>query len=116
MNEGAILRRTMTDRVTVTRKIWNGARWESTVLYENLDCALSRGVQSSTPKLTGDWEDICETEGRLTLFLPAGVCLQAGDQAEVRRLGQVIRGLCSATLPYPSHAVATLYLQEVQAA
>ena len=106
----------MTDRVTLTRKIWNGARWESTVLYENLECALSRAVQSSTPKLTGNWEGITENDGRLALFLPAGVCLQAGDNAEVHRMGQVLRGLCSATMPYPSHAMATFYLQEVEAA
>ncbi|MBQ3533703.1 MAG: hypothetical protein IJA56_00900 [Clostridia bacterium] len=116
MSEDSILRRTMTDRVTITRQVWNGARWESTVLYENLACALSRAVQSSTPKLTGNWEGVTEDDGKLTLYLPAGVRLQAGDRAEVRRLDQVICGLCSATLPYPSHGVATLYLQEVKEA
>lgn len=113
MSEEGILRRTMTDRVTIIRQVWNGARWESTVVYEHLACALSRAVQSNTPKLTGNWEDIMENDGRLMLYLPAGVCLMAGDRAEVHRQEQVICGLCSATLPYPSHSVATLYVQEV---
>lgn len=116
MSEADILYRTLTDRVTVTREAWNGARWETKTVYENLACALSRAVQSSTPKVTGEWEEVTETGGKLALYLPAGTRLLAGDRAVVLREGQVFRGICSATLPYPSHALATLLLQEVEEA
>jgi hypothetical protein len=94
--------------------VWNGARWVSETLYQELACALSRAVQASTPKLNGEWADVPETEGRLNLYLPAGTVLRAGDRATVIREGQVFRGICSPTMPYPSHAVATIYLQEVE--
>lgn len=51
MREADILYRTLTDRVTVTREVWNGARWVSETVYQELACALSRAVQASTPKL-----------------------------------------------------------------
>ena len=113
MREADILYRTLTDRVTVTREVWNGDRWVTERVYEELACALSRVVQASSPKLNGEREPVPETEGRVNLFLPAGTVLKAGDKAAVTREGQVFRGICSPTLPYPSHAVATLYLQEV---
>lgn len=116
MSEADILYRTLTDRVTVTREVWTGARWETQTVYENLACALSRAAQAITPKLTGQWEDVMETGGKLGLYLPAGTRLLAGDRATVLREGQVFRGICSATLPYPSHALAILLLQEVDAA
>ena len=113
MREADILYRTLTDRITVTREAWNGARWVSETVYQELACALSRAVQASTPKLNGERALVPETEGRLNLFLPVGTVLKAGDKANVSREGQVFRGICSATLPYPSHTVATIYLQEV---
>lgn len=116
MSEADILYRTMTDRATITREVWNGARWETKTLYEDLACALSRSAQASTPKVTGQWEGVTETDGRLSLYLPAGTQLIAGDRAAVTRQGQVFRGICSATLPYPSHALAMIFLQEVTAA
>ena len=113
MREADILYQTLTDRVTVTREVWNGARWVSETVYQELACALSRAVQASTPKLGGEWADVPEAEGRLSLFLPVGTVLKAGDKATVIREGQVFRGICSPTMPYPSHAVATIYLRVV---
>ena len=114
MREADILYRTLTDRVTVTREVWNGAKWVTERVYEELACALSRVVQAGSPKLNGEREPVPEVEGKLRLFLPAGTVLEAGDKATVIREGQVFRGLCSPTLPYPSHAVATIFLQEVE--
>lgn len=114
MKEAEILYRTLTDRATVTREVWNGARWTTETVYERLACALSRGVQASTPRIESEWAEVPETQGRLSLFLPAGTVLKAGDRAEVLRERQVFRGICGASLPYPSHAVATMYLQEVE--
>lgn len=116
MKEAEIIARTLTDRVTVTREVWNGIGWETETVYQNLACALSRTVQSESPKRTGLWADLEESEGRLELLLPAGTRLLVGDRAAVCREGQVFRGICSATLPYPSHAMATFYLQEVVSA
>ena len=116
MREADILYQTQTDRVTVTREVWNGARWVSETVYQELACALYRAVQASTPKLGGEWADVPEAEGRLSLFLPVGTVLKAGDKATVIREGQVFRGICSPTMPYPSHAVATIYLREVEGA
>lgn len=116
MREADILYRTLTDRATVTREVWNGARWVSERVYEELACALSRAVQASTPKWNGEWADVPQAEGRLSLFLPAGTVLKAGDKVTVVREGQVFRGICGPTMPYPSHAVATMYLQEVEGA
>lgn len=116
MREADILYRTLTDRATITREAWNGARWVTETVYTELACALSRAVQASTPKLSGEWADVPEAEGRLSLYLPAGTVLKAGDKATVIREGMVFRGICSPTMPYPSHAVATIYLQEVEGA
>lgn len=116
MREADILYRTLTDRATVTREVWNGARWVTERVYEELACALSRAVQASTPKLNGEWADVPQAEGRLSLFLPVGTVLKAGDKVTVVREGQVFRGICSPSMPYPSHAVATMYLQEVEGA
>jgi hypothetical protein len=114
LREADILYRTLTDRATVTREVWNGARWVTQTVYEGLACALSRVVQAGTPKLRDEWADVPETMGRAILFLPAGTVLKAGDRVAVIREAQVFRGICSPSLPYPSHAVATLYLQEVE--
>ena len=116
MREADILYRTLTDRVTVTRDVWRDTRWENETVYEGLACALSRAVQASTPKLNGERAEMPESEGRLRLFLPVGTVLKTGDRAVVIREGQRFAGICSASVPYPSHAVADLYLQEVDAA
>ena len=47
MREADILYRTLTDRVTVTREVWNGARWVSETVYQELACALSRALFSA---------------------------------------------------------------------
>ena len=109
LNEAAILRATMTDCGTFTRR---GEIGEETV-YDGLPCAISRAMQAATPKLNGQWEPCVETDARLGLFLPQGTVLLAGDRAEIIREGMVYRGICSAGLAYPSHVYATMLLQEV---
>ncbi len=116
MNEADILRWTMTDSGTFTRRSWNGKGWQTVVLYEHLACALSRTAQSQTPRTGGQWEDLQESQGRMGLFLPAGTVLQAGDRAEIRRAGQIFRGVCGPCLPYLSHCYTTLLVQEVSRA
>lgn len=116
MSEAAILRATMTDRATVTRETWDGTAWKTVVAYEDLPCALSRAPQNPTATIGGLWEDVPEDQGQMTLFVPRGVLLLAGDRAEVSREGQVMRGVCAAVLPYPSHGMARFFLTEVKAA
>ena len=116
VSEAAILRMTMTDRATVTREEWDGAGWNTVVAYENLPCALSRAPQTPTASLTGLWEEMPECQGQMSLFVPRGTVLRAGDRAEVVREGQRLLGICSAALPYPSHGVARFFLTEVKAA
>lgn len=106
----------MTDRATITREEWNGTAWERVVAYEGLPCALSRAPQTPTASLTGLWEDVPESRGQMSLFVPRDTLLRAGDRAEIRREGQVLSGICSAALPYPSHGVARFFLTEVKAA
>ena len=116
VSEAAILRATMTDRATVTRESWDGTAWKTVVAYENLPCALSRAPQTPTSSITGLWEELPENQGQMTLFVPRDTLLLAGDRAEVKREGQVLRGVCSAALPYPSHGMARFFLTEVKAA
>ncbi|MBQ6711417.1 MAG: hypothetical protein IJN18_03740 [Clostridia bacterium] len=116
MSEAAVLRSTMTDRATITREAWNGTAWERVVAYEGLPCALSRAPQTPTASITGLWEEVPECQGQMSLFVPRDTVLQAGDRAEIRREGQVLLGICSAALPYPSHGVARFFLTEVKAA
>lgn len=106
----------MTDRATITREAWNGTAWERVVAYEGLPCALSRAPQTPTASITGLWEAVPECQGQMSLFVPRDTVLQAGDRAEIRREGQVLLGICSAALPYPSHGVARFFLTEVKAA
>ncbi len=115
MSEAAILRATMTDRATVTREEWDGTAWKTVIAYENLPCALSRAPQTPTASLAGLWEEVPECQGQMSLFVPRDTVLQAGDRAEVVREGQLLRGICSAALPYPSHGVARFFLMEVKA-
>ncbi|MGM9655314.1 MAG: hypothetical protein ACI3XU_08170 [Butyricicoccaceae bacterium] len=116
VNEAAILRATMTDSGTFTRQVWNGREWKTEILYEGLACALSRQPQAAAPRTRGQWEDMGECEARLALFLPAGTVLRAGDRAEIRRAGQVLRGICGPCMPYLSHCFTTMLVQEVEAA
>lgn len=116
MSEAAILRATMTDSGTFTRRVWKGSGWAEEVVYAQLACALSRSPQAATPKVRGQWEDVAETDAKLALFLPAGTVLQAGDRAEIFREGQVFRGICGPCMPYPSHCYTTILVQEVTAA
>ena len=116
VSEAAVWRATMTDRATVTREEWNGAAWKTVVAYEGLPCALSRAPQTPTASLTGLWEEVPEAQGQMSLYVPRGTLLLAGDRAEIRREGQIFRGVCSAVLPYPSHGVARFFLTEVKAA
>lgn len=116
MSEAAILRATMTDSGTFTRRVWKGSGWAEEVVYAQLACALSRSPQAATPKVRGQWEDVAETDARLALFLPAGTVLQAGDRAEIFREGQVFRGICGPCMPYLSHCYTTILVQEVAAA
>lgn len=114
MKEKEILRRTMTDRVRVTRRM--GAEGEKTAVtvYEGLECALSRGVNSALPKLGGELEPVSEDRYRMMLYLPAGTVLQAGDRVEVRREGQIFSGISSGSVGYPSFAAAGVEIQEVK--
>ncbi len=116
MNEAAILRGTMTDRGTFTRQKWTGREWKTETVYENIPCALSRTAQTQTPRTGGQWEELVESQGRMGLFLPAGTMLQAGDRGEIRREGQVLKGVCGACLPYSSHCYTTILVQEVEPA
>lgn len=116
VSEAAILRSTMTDRATVTREVWEEGAWKTVVAYEDLPCALSRAPQTPTASLTGMWEEVPENQGQMSLFVPRDTLLLAGDRADIRREGQLLRGICSAALPYPSHGVARFFLTEVKAA
>lgn len=116
MREADILQETMTDRAEITRQVWNGAEYESRVIYPALPCALSRSSHMSTPRLRGEWEGAVESGFSAMLYLPAGTVLLAGDRADILREGQRYRGLCSATLAYPSFALAKMQVQEVREA
>ncbi len=114
MKEKEILRRTMTDRVRVTRWVTEaGVRTERT-LWDGLECALSRGVNSALPKLGGELEAVSEDRYRMMLYLPAGTVLLAGDRVEVRREGQIFSGISSGSVGYPSFAAAGVEIQEVK--
>ena len=115
MSEAAVLRSTMTDRATVTREVWEDGGWKTVTAYEELPCALSRAPQNPTATITGLWEELPESQGQMTLFVPRDTLLLAGDRADIRREGQLFRGICSAALPYPSHGMARFFLTEVKA-
>ena len=116
MRESAILRRTMTDRVRVTRRVVTAGEKTAVAGYEGLECALSRGVNSALPKLGGEMEAVSEDRYRMMLYLPAGTVLQAGDRVEIRREGQIFFGISSGSVGYPSFAAAGVEIQEVREA
>lgn len=116
MREADILMETLTDRADITRQLWNGADYESRVVYTALPCALSRGSHMAVPRLRGEWEGAAESGFNMMLYLPRGTVLLAGDRADILREGQRYRGLCSASLAYPSFALAMISVQEVQQA
>ena len=60
-------------------------------------------------------DGMAESDFYLMLYLPKGTVLQAGDSASVRREGQILRGRCSASLSYPSYALASMDVKEVEA-
>lgn len=114
MTEADILRKTMTDRVDITREVWYRGSKTTEQVYSALPCALSRGFHNSTPRIGGEWEPVAESRYTLVLFLPAGTIILPGDRAAVTREGQIIRGICSDSFPYPSHAMVNLEVQEVK--
>lgn len=113
MREAEILRRTMTDRAEITRQVWNGAEYESRVIYPALPCALSRSSHTASPRLRGEWENAAESGFTLMLYLPRGTVLRAGDRASVLREEQRYSGICSTSIGYPGFALSMLTVQEV---
>ena len=112
MGEAEILKRTMTDRADISRMeaTGDGYRW----VYRDLPCALSRNYHGSRPR-NEEKDGMAESDFYLMLYLPKGTVLQAGDSAAVRREGQILRGRCSASLSYPSYALASMDVKEVEA-
>ena len=108
MREADILRSTLTDRVTVWRTDAADPAGEGRVLYRDLPCALSR-----TAKVTDPDRTLAESAFRMTLFLPMGTWTATGDRAEVLRGDTRFSGVLSASIPYPSYAVAVMRVWEV---
>lgn len=113
MTEAAAMLRTMTDRADLLRRDLSGEGRRYREIYRDLPCALSRNYQGSRPRTLEGNGGMEETGFFLMLYLPAGTALQAGDRAIVRREGETVRGTCSASLSYPSYALATLSVEEV---
>ena len=116
MREADILRSTLTDRVTVWRTDATDPAGEGRVLYRDLPCALSRTAKVTDPDPHDPGRALAESEFRATLFLPAGTWTSVGDRAEVLRGGSRFSGVLSASVPYPSYAVAVLRVWEVSRA
>ena len=113
MDEASILRATMHDTMTVSRQsIENGVPVWS-VIYRDWACALSRSAHSSAPAPPTHTQDLAEVQYRLSLFLPAGTYLRAGDKVEVCRDSQRFCGIASDSISYPSHSVCVLFVLEV---
>jgi hypothetical protein len=113
MREADIIRATLTDRVTVFRADAADPFAPAQVVYETIPCALSRTAKVSAPDpadLNGALAECCF---RVTLFLPAGTHIRAGDRAEVTRLDSRFFGVLSPGMPYPSHTVAVMEVWEV---
>ena len=114
MSEERILRATMTDRATIWRQSSGLGGVSETMIYRDLPCALSRSAQVRSPAAAGELDPMAEDRFPVSLFLPAGTCLQVGDRAEITRQGQVFCGTTSASVPYPSHSAAVLQVREVR--
>lgn len=113
MGEAAILRSTMTDRITVTRASRADPLGVPETVYHNLPCALSRTAMVTAPHPHDPGQDLAECGFRATVFLPAGTGVQVGDHAAVLRQGTRLTGVLSPGFPYPSYTVAVMNIQEV---
>lgn len=113
MTEREILLRTFTDRVTVFRADPKDPLAAPEALYADLPCALSRTAIVTAPDPHDPMDSLAECGFRATLFLPAGTWTRTGDRAEVVRQGIRFSGVLSPSIPYPSHAVAVMRVQEV---
>lgn len=113
MGEAAILRSTMTDRVTITRASKDDPMGVLKTVYESLPCALSRTAMVTAPDPHDPGRDLAECGFRATLFLPVGTRIQVGDHAIVLKEGVQFMGVLSPGFPYPSHTVAVMNIQEV---
>lgn len=113
MREADILRSTLTDRVTVWRTDATDPAGEGRVLYRDLPCALSRTAKITDPDPHDPDRALAESAFRMTLFLPVGTWTATGDRAEVQRDDMRFSGVLSASIPYPSYAVAVMRVWEV---
>ncbi len=113
MGEADILRATLTDRVTVYRSDPKDPTAEGRAVYRNLPCALSRTAKVTDPDPHDPGRALAESDFRATLFLPMGTWTSVGDRAEVLRGNTLFSGVLSASMPYPSYAVAVMRVWEV---
>ena len=113
MREADIIRATLTDRITVYRTDAADPLAPAQVVYQHLPCALSRTAKVSIPDPADPAAPLAESAFRVTLFLPAGTFVRSGDRADVLRLGCRFSGSLSPGIPYPSHTVAVMEVQEV---
>lgn len=113
MQEHLILRATMQDRAHITRQTADktGTSWGT--VYDGIPCALSRSAKVSSPDPGTPAAALREGIFRATLFLPAGTVTHTGDQAVILRQGVSFSGVLSASVPYVSHSVAVILIQEV---
>lgn len=85
-------------------------------VYRDRACALSRSAHVASPSSPAVAAPLAERSYRMTLFLPAGTIVLAGDRAQVTRGGQIFCGVTSDSIPYPSHSVCVFEVQEVKGA
>ena len=114
MREADILRRTLTDRVTIRRADAADPAGVGKVLYRDLPCALSRTAKVTDPDPHDPGDVMAECDFRMTIFLPEGTWTATGDRAEVLRGNTRFSGVLSNSVPYPSHAVAVMRVWEVK--
>lgn len=113
MRERDILLATLTDRVAISRADPKDPLAAPETVYADLPCALSRSAVVTAPDPHDPAAALAECGFRATLFLPAGTWTSTGDRAEVRRENLRFLGVLSPSIPYPSHAVAVMQVQEV---
>ena len=116
MHEAQILQATMTDRITVWRQTVSAGAAEERQIYRDRACALSRSAHVASPSSPAAMAPLAERSYRMTLFLPTGTVLLAGDRAQVTRDGQIFCGVTSDSIPYPSHSVCVFEIREVKEA